>query len=295
MNIIPLFCDIDDAFLAFEQQKLPETSEMPKKRGRPRSLHTSKVMTILIAFHQSQYRTLKHFYQKHVCLYWRWAFPNLVSYNRFVELIPESLLALTVYLSRRLGTCSGISFIDSTPIAVCQNRRIQSHRVFRGIAERARNSVGWFYGFKLHLVINEHGELLAFTFTPANVDDRHRVAQLTRHLSGKVYADKGYISEALSETLKTQGICLVYKVRKNMKTRPLSDFDAILLKKRMLIETVIDPLKNQCQLQHTRHRSLVNFQVNAVCALIAYTLQRKKPSVNLRALEETKDLPVLAN
>ena len=214
MNIIPLFCEIDDAFLAYEKQKfplqLPKMPEAPKKRGHPRSLHTSEVMTILrVSFHQSQYRTLKHFYQKHVCLYWRWAFPKLVSYNRFVELILETLLALTGYLSTRLGKSSGIAFIDSTSIAVCQNRRIQSHRVFSGIAERAKNSIGWFYGFKLHLVINEHGELLAFTFTSANIDDRHRVAQLTRHLCGKVYADKGYISEELSEILKTQGICLV--------------------------------------------------------------------------------------
>ena len=299
MNIIPLFCEIDDCFLALEKQnappELPEMLDTPKKRGRPRSLHTSKVMTIVIAFQQSQYRTLKHFYQKHVCLYWRWAFPKLVSYNRFVELIPEVLLPLTVYLSRRMGKSTGIAFIDSTAMRVCENRRIPSHRVFQGIAERAKNSIGWFYGFKLHLVINTAGELLSVVFTPANIDDRRPVIKLTQHLSGNVYGDKGYISEPLAETLKTQGICLITKKRKNMKPQALSDFDAILLKKRMLIESVIDQLKNQCQLQHTRHRSLVNFQVNAVSALIAYTLREKKPSVNLRGLQDTNDLPALFN
>jgi hypothetical protein len=166
MNIIPLFCQIDDAFIACEKQRipsqLPQTPDVPKKRGCPRRLHTSEVMTILVAFHQSQYRTLKHFYLKHVCLYWRWAFPKLVSYNRFVELIPQTLFALTAYLSRCFGKSSGIAFMDSTAIAVCENRRIPSHRVFTGIAERTKTSVGWVYGFKLHLVVNTDGELLAF-------------------------------------------------------------------------------------------------------------------------------------
>ena len=299
MDIIPLFCQIDDAFIACEKQsipsQLPQIPDTPKKRGRPRRLHTSEVMTILVSFHQSQYRTLKHFYLKHVCLYWRWAFPKLVSYNRFVELIPQTLFALTAYLSRCLGKSSGIAFMDSTAIAVCENRRIPSHRVFTGIAERTKTSVGWVYGFKLHLVVNTDGELLAFRFTAANVDDRRPVAGLTRHLSGKVYADKGYISKTLAATLKTRGIYLVTKVRKDIKPQELSDFDAVMLKKRMLIESVIEQLKHQSQLQHTRHRSLVNFQVNAVSALIAYTHKEKKPSVNLRALDEKKDSLVTVN
>jgi hypothetical protein len=238
---------------------------------------------------------LKHFYLKHVCLYWRWAFPKLVSYNRFVELIPQTLLALTAYLSRHLGKSSGIAFMDSTAIAVCENRRIPSHRVFTGIAKRTKTSVGWVYGFKLHLVVNTDGELLAFRFTAANVDDRRPVAGVTHHLCGKIYADKGYISKTLAATLKTRGIYLVTKVRKDMKPQELSDFDAVMLKKRRIIESVIGQLKHQSQLQHTRHRSLVNFQVNAVCALIAYTYQEKKPSVNLRALDAKKDSLVPVN
>ena len=125
--------------------------------------------------------------------------------------------------------------------------------------------------------------------------DRRPVVKLTQHLSGKVYGDKGYISQALAETLKTHSVCLITKKRKNMKLEALSDFDALLLKKRMVIESVIDQLKNQCQLQHTRHRSLANFQVNVVSALIAYTLREKKPSVNLRGLQDTKDLPAFFN
>ena len=119
-------------------------SNEPEKRGRTRNLHISEVMTLLVDFHQSRYRTFKDYYQKHVCLYLRWTFPKLVSYNRFVELTAEALLSLTIYLSRRFGKCSGISFIDSTPIRVCQNRRIPNHRVFAEQAELGKTlSVGY--------------------------------------------------------------------------------------------------------------------------------------------------------
>ena len=150
-------------------------------------------MTILVHFHQSQYRTFKDYYQKHVCQHLRWAFPNLVSYNQFVALMPEVQLPLTIYLYTRFGICDGVSFIDSTPLRVCNNRRIPGHRVFAQQAERGKNSLGWFYGFKLHLLINTHGELLAVEFTPENTDDRSPIVKLTHAVFGKLYADKGYI------------------------------------------------------------------------------------------------------
>ena len=189
MSIISLFCEIDDFFLAFEKyiaaHQLPRTHPL-EKRGRPRRLHTSEVMTLLVNFHQSQYRTFKDYYLKHVCLYLRWAFPKLVSYNRFVALMSEALFPLSVYLYTRLGTCDGISLIDSTRLRVCDNRRISKHRVFTEEAERGRNSLGWFYRFKLHLIINTRGELLSVELTPANTDDRRPVVKLTQRISGKL-------------------------------------------------------------------------------------------------------------
>lgn len=287
MNIIPLFCEIDDFLQVYEKQiaqrQLP-IPDQPKKRGCPRKLHTSEVMTLLVAFHQSRYQTFKDYYTKQVCENLRWAFPHLVSYNRFVELMFEAFVSLCAYLSTRFGECSGISFIDSTPIRVCHNRRIHNHRVFDGMAERSKTTLGWFYGFKLHLIINERGELLSVWFTTANTDDRRPVCQMTQRLFGKLYGDKGYISQKLRETLETQGVSLITKVRKNMKTEPLSVSDALMLKKRMLIETVIGQLKQQTELEHSRHRSVANFQVNLVCALIAYTHQPKKPSLDMRTL-----------
>ena len=253
-------------------------------------------MTLLIAFHQSNYRTLKHFYEKHVCLYWSSEFPELVSYPRFVQLQQEVLMLLTFYLQTRLETCSGISFVDSTPLPVCDNRRISKHRVFLANAERGKTSMGWFYGFKLHLIINNVGELLSFVFTPANTDDRQPLLKLVASdLFGNLYADRGYISKDLRELLSKQGINLIYKVGKNMKPLSLSVADEVLVKKRVLIESVIKELKTQTQLAHTPHRSLKNFQVNAIAALIAYQSLENKPSLNFSELQEINDLPRTSN
>ena len=298
MNIITLFCNIDDFFLAYEKWQathcLPEATPQ-ETRGRPRHLHPSEVMTILIAFHQSGYRMFKHFYQRHVRVYWGAEFPNLVSYSRFVQLKKEVLTLLTFYLHVHYGECTGISFVDSTRLRVCDNKRISSHRVFTEHAGRSKTSMGWFYGFKLHLIINESGDLLGFEVTPGNTDDHQPLSKLSSEgFFGNLYGDKGYISKDLREYLKeTQGINLCYKVRKNMKPLPLSISDEVLLKKRTIIESVIKELKTQTQVEHSRHRSFANFQVNVISALIAYQLLESKPSVNIFELQGSNDLPVL--
>ena len=297
MSIVSLFCKTDDFFLAYEAHLASHSLEDGKSsetRGRPRSLHPSEVMTILIAFHQSGYRTFKHFYQRHVCIHWCAEFPKLVSYSRFVGLKKEVLTLLTLYLHAHLGECSGISFVDSTRLRVCDNKRISSHRVFAKHAGRSKTSMGWFYGFKLHLLINEKGDLLGFEVTPGNTDDRQPLWELSGdRCFGALYGDKGYISEDLREMLNAQGIKLFYKVRKNMKPLDLSVSDEVLLKKRVIIESVIKELKTQTVLEHSRHRSFVNFRVNVVSALIAYQFSETKPSVNLSELQGNSDLPVI--
>ena len=154
---------------------------------------------------------------------------------------------------------------------------------------------GGFYGFKLHLIINEKGDILGVDLTPGNTDDRQfPLWKLSSDgFFGNLYGDKGYISKDLREFLKSQGIHLCYKVRKNMKPLPLSVSDEVLLKKRAIIESVIKELKTQTQVEHSRHRSFVNFQVNVISALIAYQLLERKPSVNILELQASNDLPVL--
>lgn len=172
--------------------------------------------------------------------------------------------------------------MDSTKIAVCHNRRIKSHKVFKDIGRRGKTCVDWFFGFKLHLVCNDQGELLNIAVTAGNIDDRKPVLTLLKGLSGKVVADRGYISQKLFEQLLTQmGIQLITKPKRNMKNKLMPLIDKLLIRKRSIIETIIDPLKNISDIEHSRHRSLVNFLVNLVCGWIAYCHQPQKPSLNI--------------
>jgi Transposase DDE domain len=285
MDILPVFCDIDDFCLLFEplwQKQLLET----RQRQRAATLCLSEVMTIIVLFHASSYRNFKAYYTGHILKHMVWAFPRLVSYNRFVELMPSALVPLCGYLQSRKGLCSGISFVDSTSLKVCHNRRIHSHKVFDGCARRGKTSVDWFYGFKLHLVANDCGELLSLRLTPGNTDDRRPVPELVKGLFGKLFGDKGYVSQTLFETLYDDGLQLLTKLKAKMKNRLMLMFDKIMLRKRAIIKSVIDQLKNISQIEHSRHRSVANFFVNLVAGLIAYTWREKKPSLNIRIKEQ---------
>jgi len=287
-SLVELFCNVDDfcqAFLPTMEKKVIGNGK--QIRNRERSLTISEVMTILILFHQSHYRNFKAYYLEHVLAHLKSEFPGLVSYTRFVDYIPSALVPLCVYFKTTcLGDCTGVSFIDSTSLDVCLNQRIHSHKVFAGLAERGKTSTGWFFGFKLHLVINDRGELLNVMLTPANVDDRKPVPALVRELFGKIFGDKGYISHPLYELLRqTIGVQLITKLKSNSKNKlPMDLMDRILLRKRAIVESVIDQLKNISQIEHSRHRSVCNFLVNLMCGLIAYAHQPKKPSLGRYSL-----------
>lgn len=282
MSVDELFYQVDEFCKAaepeWEKQLLRDGS---RKRRRAGQLYSSEIMTIMIHFHQSQYRTFKAYYTRYVQIHLCGEFPDLVSYGRFVQLMPRVLALLCGYLFSLLGCCTGISFADSTPIAVCDNRRISQHKVFSGIAKRGKSSTGWFFGFKLHLVVNDRGELLGFCLTPGHRADVKVLPKLVKHLFGKVIADKGYLSQPLFEQLLEHGLHLITKLRAKMKNRLMPLADKLLLRKRAIIETITDQLKNISQVEHTRHRSPVNFLVNLVSGLIAYSLQPKKPSLRL--------------
>jgi Transposase DDE domain len=289
MDIVTIFCDIDDfcrSLLTSEHLQLP-THSVPQK-SRSSSLSLSEVMTILVWFHASHYRTFKHFYLGSVLTGKRAEFPGLPSYSRFVELIPTTLLPLCAYVQTRKGQPTGLPFIDSLPIRVCHNRRIHSHKVFAGLAQRGKGSMGWFYGFKLHLVINDRGELLGLTLTPGQVDDRRPVRKLVRQLWGKLFGDRGYLGQELFEQLWTEGLQLITKLKRNMKNKLMPVLDKLLLRKRALIECVNDQLKNIGQIEHTRHRSAANGIVNMLAAVVAYTFQPKKPALDLSTTTESQ-------
>lgn len=288
MDLVTLFYLIDEFCKEYEprwQQSLLDSGL--KKRRTVSRLTLSEILTITIYFHLSGYRMFKWYYQRdvHGTGFVAACFPRAVSYTRFLELMSSSVVPLGHCL---LWLCSlsartGIQFIDSTSLVVCSNLRISQHKVFRGVASRGRTSEGWFFGFKLHLIVNDRGELLALKLTPGNISDTNPtvVAGLAKGLHGKLFGDRGYISQELFTTLWSQGLQLVTNVRKNMKNRLLALHDKLLLRKRFIIETVNDHLKNNEQIEHSRHRSLTNFSANVLAGLIAYQLQPKKPSLRL--------------
>ena len=282
MEQIAIFCDADDFCKEYEEY-CKNKLLMDKEEVVPQTkMALSEIMTILIMYHLSGYRTFKWYYVNHVMKYQKQDFPTLISYNRFVEIMKYALVPLLLYTIRaRFGKCSGISFVDSTPLKVCDNHRIHNHRVFSEYAAKGKSSMGWFYGFKLHLIINDEGEILSFCLTSGNVDDRNEnvMDSLTKEIFGKLFADRGYISQKLFEKLLKKDITLVTRAKKNMKNKLMDLYDRFMLRKRAVIESVNDFLKNICDIEHSRHRSITNFLVNLVSALAAYSFLPKKPSV----------------
>ena len=282
MEQVAVFCDVDDFCKEYERYCM-HSLMMEKQRIIPKTrMALSEIMTILIMYHLSGYRTFKWYYTKYVMVYQKKNYPDLVSYNRFVEIMEYALVPLVLYIVRaRFVKCSGISFVDSTPIKVCDNHRIRTNHVFSEYAKMGKSSMGWFYGFKLHLIINEQGEILSFCLTSGNVDDRNEkvMDSLTKEIFGKLFADRGCISQKLFENLLKKDITLITRAKENMKNKLMDYYDRLMLRKRTVIESVNDFLKNICNIEHSRHRSITNFLVNLVSALAAYSFLPKKPSI----------------
>ena len=273
-KLVEIFYKADNFCKEFLYSIAAQSKQISSKKHRNRAgkLSMSEIITILIFYQLYGAEDFKHFYMNTLQRHYKNDFPDLVSYNRFVQLIP------------RMGSSSGISFIDSTALKVCHNKRIFHHKIFQGMAERGKTTMGWFFGFKLHLIINDKGELLSFHLTKGNISDRDKnvVLKLTKGLWGKLFGDKGYINQKLVEILLEKSIHLITGIRNNMKNKLMSFMDKILLRKRSIIECVNDELKNNCQIEHTRHRSVVNFLVHLFSALTAYTFLPKKPSLKFK-------------
>ena len=282
MDITKIFCDFDDHCQNAEQTFKNSFPEAPNPPSWPSKLSLSEVVTILVMYHHiNGFRNFKSFYKLYIGSdYGRSLFPDQVSYSRFVELIPLALIPLINLMNTRIGSQTGISFVDSTKIVVCNNKRIYSNKVFQNLAARGKSTMGWFYGFKLHLIINEIGEILACKVTPGNVDDRKPIPKMTEGLTGKLFGDKGYISEKLTKLLLEGGLQLITPIKKKMQNKLVPLLDKILLRKRSIIETINDLLKNNCNIDHSRHRSPLNFLVNLISGLISYTYREKLPRIN---------------
>lgn len=285
-SLIEIFCEVDDFCIIYKEHLGKTKLELKEILDETvsKSLSLSEIMTIIIFFHLSNYRTFKSYYCDFISNRFSKYFPNLVSYNRFIELMEITTWPIILFNENfRKGRCTGVSFIDSTPIKVCHNKRINSNKVFKGKAARGKSSTGWFYGFKLHLIINDMGEILSFSISKGNCDDRNEdiINSLTKNIKGHLFGDRGYISQKLFNSLYEKGIKLVTKIKTNMKNTLMDMSEKILLRKRAVIESVNDFLKNTCQIEHSRHRKPKNFIVNLISGIVAYSYLPKKPSLNL--------------
>lgn len=284
-KITEIFCIADDFCKEYDieikkHQIAPNDGK--KRRNRHCTMSDSEIMTILLYFHFGSFRNFKHYYIFYVGEHLRSEFPEQLSYNRFIQLEHKVMIPLLMFLKLIcFGKCTGITFVDSTKISVCKDKRIKRNKVFKGLAEVGKSSMGWFFGFKLHLVCNDKGELLNFCLTKGNVDDRNPdvFKVLSKELFGKLYGDKGYISSTLFELLFNDGIHLITGIKSNMRNRLMSLRDRILLRKRAVIETINDELKNICQIEHSRHRGTANFIMNMLAGLSAYCFFDKKPAI----------------
>jgi len=267
-QVTDIFCLIDEFMLEFKAHL--NTLGIGKKPKRIPQLSEAEVMTIMVLFQLSGIRCFKWFYTQYLAKHMIQEFPNLVSYNRFVELQKRVVLPLAIFAKTcATGQCTGISFVDSTPLRVCRNKRIHNHKVFDGIASRGKSTMGFFYGFKLHLIVNENGQIIDFQITQANVDDRTPLKEnLLKKIWGKLYGDKGYVSKSLCDMLFADGIHFITGIRKNMKNMVMDLRDKIMLRKRSIIETINDQLKNICMVEHSRHRSFHNFINNVLAAIV---------------------------
>ena len=239
------------------------------------------MLFIVVLFHLSPYKHFKAFYLYGIGHQHRACFGAWPHYDRFISLMPRLFAPLMVLLHSLSGEQTGLYFADSTKLAVCHNRRIDRHKVFDGLAARGKTSMGWFYGLKLHFVINHKGQVMALKITPGNTADSTVLDEITRQLTGKMYADKGYIGRELFSKLWQRGLHLITGIRRNMRNHLMPLADKLMLRKRFLIETVLNILKSEMGLEHSRHRSVINAMVHVLSCLVAYAFRPGKPSISM--------------
>lgn len=278
-DITELFCNVDD--FCSEVDKFEKTTRIGSKRHPTRTpqLKASEIITIILLYHMSPCKNFKFFFKSYLQLY-RSEFPNLGSYNRFIELMSRVFSYFLLLLNSLFIKEDNIHFIDATSIPVCHNKRISRHKVFKGLARRGKTTMGWFFGFKLHLVVNQRGQLAGVQITPGNIDDRAPVRRIVKGLKGLLFADRGYIGQNLFEDLFAKGIKLITGIKKNMKNKLMDMNEKIMLRKRSISETVNDYLKNKMNISHTRHRSPANAFVHILSTLVTYCLNPRKPSIS---------------
>ena len=279
-RLVEQFCEFDDfdqSLRAQHDATLLTNGTISRRHGPEGGLVDSEIMTIVVMYHSSRFQDFKTFYNNLIRGYFRAFFPGAPCYERFLTLTKRVWVLLTLYLVRRLGRKTGIYYIDSTALPVCHVKRQAKHRVFKGLASWGRTSVGWFFGFKLHLVFNNEREIVALKLTPGNTNDPVPVRQLTKDLLGKIFGDKGYVSKKLAQDLFKRGLRLITKAKKGMPAPTLSALDQALLDGRSIAETIIGHIKEFSCLRIPKHRSQPNAFTHLIAAILAYQIDPLSP------------------
>jgi IS5 family transposase len=278
-DITALYCCLDDFVKVYEEWERHQLIGDARKRRRQGKLSLSEMLLVMILFHTDSFKNFKVFYLYGIKHKYRAYFKEIPSYERFVALQGRLFLPLSVMLHLTLGRGrkTGLYVVDSTSLKVCRSKRIARNKVFEGLAKRGKTTMGWFFGFKLHITINHKGELLGVHITPGNVDDRVPLDKITAGLKGTLLADKGYISKGWFKKLWQKGLHILAGIRKNMKNYLLPLYNKLLMRKRFIVETVFGVLKQDMGLEHSRHRSPVNTFVHILSCLIAYCFKKTKP------------------
>jgi hypothetical protein len=285
-NLVELYCDVDDFCKVFipqwQKQLLEDGGRQSHKDSR---MSISEMMTVVIGFHMSHHRNFKNYYLGYISYFYKNDLPKLLSHTRFLEVMPSLTVPMCAYFTSLKDKPTGIEFIDSTTLKVCHNIRIPRHKTFDGVAQRGKGTMGWFYGFKLHLIVKCKGQIVAAKVTTGNVHDTRLIEELAQGLTDKLFGDKGYLSKALKANLFDKCVTLITTVRKNMKVKAMLLWDRAMLSKRFIIGTINDQLKNISFIGHSRHRSINGFTLNLMAGLVAYCLKENKPSLNLTNIE----------
>lgn len=283
-KMIELYIEIDDLYQEYLSYQCTQSSSLftqVSSTRKPRMIGL-EVATILVCYHLSGYKNFEYYYKQVIQGSYKSYFPNSLSYSRFVCLISRALPLLVLW---SLHSCAkslrtGYYFIDSKKLQVCHLKREKQHTTFKEFARKGKTSTGWFYGLKIHLVINHLGEIVSFIFTPGNVADNNQklLQLLLKDLNGYVVGDKGYYTK-LFQTFYEQGLHLVLRPKKKMKALPIDPKLVSLNKQRAVIESVNDILMTVCDIEHTRHRNPINALCHMIGAIIAYQSLKNKPNV----------------
>jgi hypothetical protein len=295
-KLISLYIEIDDLLKAYKvfltKRGLPED----QRPTRIPALSAAEICTILVAYHHSGYKCFEYYYRRVVLSTHQDYFPDAPTYERFLDYLPRvtHLLYLWLFYTTCRAQRTGLYFIDSKKLEVCHIKREYSHRVFQGLAAKGKTSTGYFFGLnrvggRLHMVINNLGEIICFLITPGNVaDNNHKALQyLLKGLQGVCVGDKGYLT-TLFEWFYEQELEIVKRPRKNMRTLPIANYKHQLINLRPVIESAFDIMGTICDIDHTRHRSPVNAVTHLLAGLVAYQHLPQKPCVFFPSMTSDK-------